>query len=199
LTIKGSEGSLAKIDIPVNNRNSTDIKGFVESNGYISMEAVNYSENVRSKEKGWIEIPNLGKNRSAMAPHPATLQNEDLGENGPHLVYHFHNFSKGKAEIEFLVSPTLDFKNSGGLEFAFSIDGNEPQRLNIHKDTKDTWASSVSNYITRVNADINLEAGNHILRIWPIDPGVVLQKIVIKTGEVKPSYLGPPESGRVRE
>lgn len=160
------------------------------------MEAVNFSENERSGENGWKEIPNLGKNRTAMAPFPATLQNEDLGEKGPHLVYHFHSFSEEKAEIEFLVSPTLDFKNSGGLQFAFSIDGKEPQRLNIHKDTKDNWASSVSNYITRVNADIDLEAGNHSLRIWPIDPGVVLQKIVIKTGDVKPSYLGPPESGR---
>src|SRR5690606_25466978 len=96
----------------------------------------------------------------------------------------------------FLVSPTLDFKNSGGLQFAFSIDGKEPQRLNIHKDTQDTWDTSVSNYITRVSADIDLNSGNHILRIWPINPGVVLQKIVIKTGEVKPSYLAPPESGR---
>src|SRR5690606_39028640 len=110
--------------------------------------------------------------------------------------YHFHSFSEGKAEIEFLVSPTLDFKNSGGLRFAFSIDGKEPQRLNIHKDTEDKWDTSVSNYITMVTTGIDLKQGNHTLRIWPIDPGVVLQKIVIKTGEIKPSYLGPPESGR---
>ena len=196
LNIKGSDGTTISVDVPVNNRRSADIKGFVESNGYISMEAGNFAENVRSGENGWKEIPNLGKNRAALAPFPATLQNEDLGEKGPHLVYHFHSFSEGKAEIEFLVSPTLDFKNSGGLQFAFSIDGKEPQRLNIHQNTKDNWGSSVSNYIKRVTTEIDLKSGNHTLRIWPIDPGVVLQKIVIKTGEVKPSYLGPPESGR---
>src|SRR5690606_3251886 len=155
LNIKSSDGSSVRVDVPVNNRRSADIKGFVESNGYISMEAVNFSENVRSGENGWIEIPNLGKNRAAMAPFPATLQNEDLGEKGPHLVYHFHSFSEGKAEIEFLVSPTLDFKNSGGLRFAFSIDGKEPQRLNIHKDTEDKWDTSVSNYITMVTTGID--------------------------------------------
>jgi hypothetical protein len=32
------------------------------------------------------------------------------------------------------------------------------------------------------------------LKIWMVDPGIVLQKIVVETREIAPSYLGPPQS-----
>jgi len=34
----------------------------------------------------------------------------------------------------------------------------------------------------------------HALKLWVIDPGVVLQKLVVEISEVKQFYLGPPES-----
>jgi len=36
--------------------------------------------------------------------------------------------------------------------------------------------------------------GYHTLKVWMIDPGVVVEKILVNMGGLKPSYLGAPES-----
>jgi hypothetical protein len=38
--------------------------------------------------------------------------------------------------------------------------------------------------------------GPHTFKFWRVTPGVVLERIVIDAGGVRPSYLGPPESRR---
>jgi hypothetical protein len=57
------------------------------------------------------------------------------------------------------------------------------------------WARAVSDGVRRVAAELKIEApGEHTLKVRMIDPGVVLERIVVSQGPVPPSYLGPPES-----
>jgi hypothetical protein len=38
------------------------------------------------------------------------------------------------------------------------------------------------------------KAGYHTLKIWAVDPGVVVERLIVSHGPLRPSYLGPPES-----
>jgi hypothetical protein len=36
--------------------------------------------------------------------------------------------------------------------------------------------------------------GYHTLKIWMVDPTVVMERIVVSHGILRPGYLGPPKS-----
>ena len=68
--------------------------------------------------------------------------------------------------------------------------------MNIHEGYSErTWEKWVSDNVIVSTTQHSVEQpGTHVLKFWMVDPGVVLQKLVVDTGGLKPSYLGPPES-----
>jgi hypothetical protein len=174
-----------------------EIIGFVESNGYVAIEAEHYARAVGSGSIRWERIPDLGRTLSGMTTTPVTSPGQTPGGASPRLEYPVFLFDSGAVELRAYVSPTLNFSaNPHGLRYAVSIDDEAPQVVNSLPDTSNAgWEKSVAENI-RVTTSRHRVArsGQHVLKFWMVDPGVVVQKLVIDAGGVRPSYLGPPES-----
>ena len=169
---------------------------FLESNRYVSIEAEHFSNAVNTRGVYWQIIPDLGRTLSSVTPFPVTMSSLIPEGDSPHLEYQVYLFNAGEVKVKAYLAPTQNFPNGPGLRYGISFDDEPVQIINMHAGkTHRDWQNSVSDYITIMTSVHALKSpGKHTLKFWAVDPGVVLQKLVIETGEVKPSYLGPPES-----
>lgn len=175
---------------------------FIEENGYLSIEAANFTRAVAGDFVQWKVLPDYGRTSSAVATYPVTTPSSDILKNdSPHLEYQMLLFTKGDIKIHTYLSPTINFSNSKGLRYAISIDDEAPQMVNLHEKESDrSWEKSVAENIKIMTTTHKvISTGKHVLKFWRVDPGVVLQKIVIDAGNLKRSYLGPPESLAAKE
>jgi len=98
--------------------------------------------------------------------------------------------------LQTTLSPTLNFVPGRGLRFAVWFDDQPPQIVDaLEHNTESDWAKSVSDEVRRVETKLSVsQPGYHTLNFAMVDPGIVLEKLVVSAGQIKPSYLGPPES-----
>jgi hypothetical protein len=174
------------------------IKGnvFCEEEGYVSMQAQNWTRAIDSKKIKWKIIPDIGRDGSGITSFPVTSSMQ-LSSNSPHVEYDFFTYEAGKLHLNLYFSPTLNFHNDEGSKYAVSIDDEEPQIISLNKEDSDlkTWESWVANnMIVRSSAHTIAISGKHTLKYWMVSPAVVLQKLVVDLGGMKSSYLGPPET-----
>jgi hypothetical protein len=168
--------------------------GFVEGEGYVSIEAEHYSRAVDAAPIRWVRIPGIGRTLSGMTAFPVTAARRSPG-GGPRLEYRMYLIAGGDVTVRATFSPTLDF-HATGLRYGASLDDEPPQIVNIVADTTlrawERWVSD--NAIVTETRHHVAGPGRHVLRFWLVDPGVVLQRLVVSHGDLPPSYLGPPES-----
>ena len=195
-----STEDFSKAETLINNRDLDHVRGFVESNGYISIESKNYSKARNSDAVKWTIIPNLGRTESGITLKPSNIKPIEISEQSPRLEYDVHFFSKGNVKVYAYFSPTLNFTIRDGLKYGIAFDNEKPQIINFNQDDSEkNWTESVADNIKIITSSHTIEkAGNHVLKFYGIDPALVLQKIVIETeeGKILESYLGPPESFR---
>jgi len=194
--ITGTGWGGASIGITAINTQSKSIRGFVEADGYISIEAEGFHRKEDSHGFAWEKIDQHGRTLSAMSVFPITDFSFENPKKAPYLEYDVFLFSKGEISVEAVFSPSLPMLPGRGLRYAIGLNDETPQIIDIVKDMSEAaWEESVrTNSRKSISKHTISKAGRHKLRIYMVDPAVTLQKIVINTGGLKPSYLGPEQS-----
>ncbi|WP_263355228.1 glycosyl hydrolase 115 family protein [Acidicapsa acidisoli] len=172
------------------------LEGFVEGDGYVSMEAEHFTKAMSHEDVHWDRIPEYGATLSGMSVFPVTAASVMPLQSTATLEYRMYLFDSGSFNLETIIGPTLNFVPGRGLRFTVALDDQQPQLVDAleHNSDKD-WATAVSDSVRRVETKLTVDhPGYHTLKIGVVDPGVVLEKLVLSAGALKPSYLGPPES-----
>lgn len=177
---------------------------FIETNGYISIEAEHYALNKEAaKENGAVSrfevIHGYGKTLSAVKAFPTT-EYFTAADNAPYLEYHFWVQEGGAYEVELSMQPSNPVTNEGKLLCGIQVNEEEINVVNTvpegYRVDDGNWAKGVLDHIRRHSTGIRCRDGLNTIRIFAVSPGFVLEKLVIYPVGKKPadSYLGPAET-----
>ncbi len=174
--------------------NRENAEGFVESDGYVAIEAADTTGRGRDGAEHWEELPGFGETHSAMTIFPVTTESKP--KSAADLEYRMYLYDEGNFTLLAMLAPTLNFVPGRGLRFAVSVDDGPRTLVDaLQNNTQKDWETAVSDGVKKVTLPISIsKAGYHTLKIWAVDPGVVVERFIVSHGPLRPSYLGPPES-----
>jgi len=170
-------------------------RAFKEKNGYISIEAEHYSKISDGQGVQWTIIPNFGKTLSGLTLLPTKVQLRD--EHKDVYVEYFVETTTAadSARLTLIFAPSLNFNQNKGLRYAVQINNRTEQIVNINQSytikEMEHWQANSANKSTSIHA---MPSGQHRIRVRFLDTGLVLEKLLLDLGGLKPSYLGPPKS-----
>ncbi|GIE97395.1 glycosyl hydrolase 115 family protein [Paractinoplanes rishiriensis] len=165
--------------------------GFLEAGGCVAIEADHYD----GMAGRWRLLPGIGRTGNGLTP---------LGDDA-RLDYLMTLTTAGPVRITAYLSPRNNVRATGGLRYAIAVDGQEAQVVDVIEATGADdgemnlpWARHTSDNINTTTTTHRIDRpGLHTLTFRALDPTIVVQRLVVDTGGVRDSYLGPPESLRV--
>jgi len=205
IMITGARKQFA-VDITVLNPDLTvlkDYKGFVEDNGIVSIFASNFSRNVGKESNGWKvmgELGHTGKSLAAMPLQvkPATELNtpEDIKLKSPCVEYDFYTFTPATPVANVYTLPTHELNKNWSMRFGVSVDDGPLTVLDFKTvGRSEVWKQNVLRNSAQSKFKTQfIQQGKHILKIYAMDPGVIIDRITIDLGGLQKVYGIIPET-----
>lgn len=165
----------------------------VDDNGSVSIEAEDFSSRLdRADGSGWRKVDKATASEDGMTILPITqssLDPSNLPADTPSLTYQFHSFHTGVTKIRTECLPTHRITSEHpGQRFAISLNGETPKIIDVHANEYSTaWNANTLRATSYGISSHKITAmGLQTVKIWMVDPGVVLDRIVI---EIQPGLF----------
>ncbi|SDP14650.1 Glycosyl hydrolase family 67 N-terminus [Mucilaginibacter sp. OK268] len=196
IKISADDGTHAEITVPVPAKATFVANTFKQTSNFISIEAAHFQRNVVKGGASWTVLPDYGKTLSAITPMPVIAETQKPDNNSAHVEYRIDIQTPGDYDVRTYLAPSIDFTADKSLKYAVSIDEEKPQVISVNAEANGhLWNMAVADNINIYKSTHHIDQpGVHTLKIWVVTPAIVLEKIVISSGALPFSYLGPPES-----
>ncbi|WP_207531640.1 glycosyl hydrolase 115 family protein [Desertivirga arenae] len=168
-------------------------EGFIESDGYIAIDAANYTNAQERSGRKWTILPTASAGRNWVEALPLDAK-VDTGEQpvlkSAALEFDFYNLNSGPAKFYFHTIPTHPLNNQYQMRYAVKVDEGPVKVLNFKTvGRSEEWKENVlRNNAVKSLVLPNLAAGKHKLRVYMIDPGVIFDRIYISLDGRKSPY-----------
>ncbi len=213
LKIEGDDGHGAKILVNVHidaNVPGTNYPAgtFVQTTDHISMEATHF---VRSS--GFDILGRYGKTLGAVKAKEITSSFAPESKDIPFVEYAFATDAKslekndGLMAFDFYINPSNPAYKDNKLQFVAEVNGERILKDVVDSekfavgDNQQPWGNNIANNIRIATVYATCKAGLNLLKLSPVTPNIVLEKIVIHEAnkEFRKSFLGAPETYRIAE
>lgn len=146
----------------------------------ITIEAASFARQQASGDVRWVTAPQLGITGRAVTPWPQLAPAQAAGR-GPMLEYDVTLPAAGAVDIAVLASPSLDVTGTG-RRYAIAVGDARAQTIDIwagtgEREWEEAVAGAVRSTTTRHRVD---KGGRHRIRLWMVDPGMVIQQLQIR-------------------
>ena len=191
------------VAVSASNFSVNNYKGFIENNGYVSIHAGHYSSLKKQAHGNWQSLPGLGYTGESLQSQVAALKNGKqlsdtawIKKNSSFVEYLFHTFSQGNATAAVFSLPAHPLNNVHSMRYALSVDDGPLQLVDFRTSGRsEEWKQNVLRNRAEKKLSLSfLKPGKHSLKIYAVDPGVILDAILINLGGLKNAYSSIPET-----
>jgi len=146
----------------------------------------------------WETIEELGSGGEVLRSRLDLPGNRVAAASQP-LIYSFYTVSTGEAALTAITLPTHPLSPEVGLKLGLQVDDGPVQIVDLKTvGRSDIWKRNVlSNTALGAAGKVSLTRGQHSLKVYALDPGIVLDRIELTFEGAAARYAPSPGMARL--